>query len=439
MMSLAEVPVKEIALLPRATKIDLSNNQLTSLPSNFAQLLGNITQLELGSNKLKEIPANFYKLHNLKHLDLYNNQLTDLPLSFCQLRSLKWLDLKGNPLNPSLRKVAGDCLNQKECEAAARNVIAHLKKLQLQMEAEKQEQLKKEKEKEEARARVEEEKQAKKRAEKKAAKEKRKAEQRALQESQKTAANGTAGMDKQYSAMPKPSPLALKHKKTKSGGWSLLSWVNMLLLLTLLGLSGAGLYIYTDGDLTPDGITAALPHIIENANILANLTIEAFQPENLSRTGQAVVEAVSDSWATLQEVTGDLSIYTKPVIENVKQGWVWLIEVTLLIYNWIINNIDWESVFAAITSAGTFMYEQWLVVYEELRKNEALMSVIATIRTYTAGVEEFLGVMWGLLWERMCFIVDYVQEEGPGVVATVKEQAAAALHSAKQSIEGLVM
>lgn len=63
------------AALPRATKIDLSSNQLTSLPPNFAQNLSSITHLELGSNKIKELPQNFFKLRNLKHLDLYNNQV----------------------------------------------------------------------------------------------------------------------------------------------------------------------------------------------------------------------------------------------------------------------------------------------------------------------------------------------------------------------------
>lgn len=70
-------------------------------------------------------------------------QLTELPLSFCELHNLKWLDLKDNPLKPALRKVAGDCLNHKECEAAARNVKEYLKKLQTEMENEKQEKLRK--------------------------------------------------------------------------------------------------------------------------------------------------------------------------------------------------------------------------------------------------------------------------------------------------------
>lgn len=71
-------------------------------------------------------------------------QLTDLPLSFCQLPHLKWLDLKGNPLNPTLKKVVGDCLNQKECESAARKVIGHLKRLQAQVEMEREEKMRQE-------------------------------------------------------------------------------------------------------------------------------------------------------------------------------------------------------------------------------------------------------------------------------------------------------
>lgn len=75
------------------------------------------------------------------------------------------------------------------------------------------------KEKAEARARAEEEKQAKKRAEKKAAKEKRKAEVRAQLESQKAKVNGIANTEKQYSAVPKPTKPQLKQKKAINKGW----------------------------------------------------------------------------------------------------------------------------------------------------------------------------------------------------------------------------
>lgn len=34
-------------------------------------------------------------------------------------QNLKWLDLKDNPLDPTLAKVAGDCLDEKQCKQAA--------------------------------------------------------------------------------------------------------------------------------------------------------------------------------------------------------------------------------------------------------------------------------------------------------------------------------
>ena len=46
-----------------------------------------------------------------------------LPVSFCQLKELKWLDLKNNPLVPTLAEAAGDCLDQKGCQEAAKKVV----------------------------------------------------------------------------------------------------------------------------------------------------------------------------------------------------------------------------------------------------------------------------------------------------------------------------
>lgn len=45
------------------------------------------------------------------------------------LQNLKWLDLKDNPLDPVLAKVAGDCLDEKQCKQAAvkvRNLLLFL-------------------------------------------------------------------------------------------------------------------------------------------------------------------------------------------------------------------------------------------------------------------------------------------------------------------------
>lgn len=216
----------------------------------------------------------------------------------------------------------------------------------------------------------------------------------------------------------------------------------MILLVCLVGTTGVGLHVYTDGDFTTSGITAALPRVVENANILASLAAEAVHLENLQRIaqtlGSTVAETASAAWAALQQQTGDLSIYTDPVIESVAKGWIWLKVNALFCYEWIINNVDWESVLLAIKSTGIFLYEQWLVLCEELRKNEALMSVVASIGTHTAGVVNFLGGLWSAVLAQISFVVEYIQEEGPDIFAAVKEQAAGALHSAKQSIEGLV-
>lgn len=51
------------------------------------------------------------------------------PLCRSFLQNLKWLDLKDNPLDPVLAKVAGDCLDEKQCKQAAvrvRNLLALL-------------------------------------------------------------------------------------------------------------------------------------------------------------------------------------------------------------------------------------------------------------------------------------------------------------------------
>lgn len=56
-------------------------------------------------------------------LDLLNNSKTAVllqpPLRCAFLQNLKWLDLKDNPLDPVLAKVAGDCLDEKQCKQAA--------------------------------------------------------------------------------------------------------------------------------------------------------------------------------------------------------------------------------------------------------------------------------------------------------------------------------
>lgn len=153
MCNLPRVPVKELAMVPRGTKLDLSRNQLESLPDNFCTLK-HLTELDLSNNALRELPANFGDLPQLQRLDLYSNHLGTLPLSFWQLRKLKWLDLRNNELEAGLAEAAGMCLSEKECREGAKKVLAYVKQLSVAEERRRQREVE---EQREARRREEEE------------------------------------------------------------------------------------------------------------------------------------------------------------------------------------------------------------------------------------------------------------------------------------------
>ncbi|XP_048779169.1 leucine-rich repeat-containing protein 59 [Ostrea edulis] len=143
--NLDTVPVKELAAIPKATRLDLSCNQLTSLPDNFSSLT-HLVKIDLSKNKLTELPHNFGNLQSLQHLDLLGNQLVLLPISFYKLTKLKWLDLKDNPLQSDLKKIAGDCLDENQCKKCATQVLKYLRDYNSELERLKQKKLKEERE-----------------------------------------------------------------------------------------------------------------------------------------------------------------------------------------------------------------------------------------------------------------------------------------------------
>ncbi|GBN68158.1 Leucine-rich repeat-containing protein 59 [Araneus ventricosus] len=180
---LTEIPVKELAAASKATHLDLSCNHIQSIPNDFATLT-HLVKIDLSKNKIQELPANFGNLGNLQYLDLYANQITNLPVSFSRLKNLKWLDLKNNPLEPKLKNIAGDCLNEKECQECAKKVVAYMQSIESELERERQKKLKAAREKEAVeRAKIERELEEQRRL-KKLEKEKRKAESRAKREAQ---------------------------------------------------------------------------------------------------------------------------------------------------------------------------------------------------------------------------------------------------------------
>lgn len=175
LLELTDVPVKELAAVTRGTILDLSNNKLITLSISFPTLT-HLMKIDLSKNKLKELPLNFGDLRNLRHLDLYSNELQRLPVSFHQLKELRWLDLKNNPLVSTLAEAAGDCLDQKGCQEAAKKVVKLMTVVHAELEKKRLKEV--EETKTHQMAQKQEEDRAKERArqEKKAEKDKRKAE-----------------------------------------------------------------------------------------------------------------------------------------------------------------------------------------------------------------------------------------------------------------------
>jgi leucine-rich repeat protein SHOC2 len=87
----------EKARIDRSLILDLSINQLTSLPESIGKLY-KIRELSLSDNQLKRLSDSICQLSNLRYLSLSNNQLEILPASIGQLSNLTNLDLFKNRL-----------------------------------------------------------------------------------------------------------------------------------------------------------------------------------------------------------------------------------------------------------------------------------------------------------------------------------------------------
>ncbi|MGJ5634842.1 COR domain-containing protein, partial [Nostoc sp. CALU 1950] len=88
----------EKAVKKKATELNLSFNQLSSLPPEISQL-SNLTTLFLHNNQLNSLPPEISQLSNLRTLSFYNNQLNSLPPEISQLSNLTRLLLSFNQLS----------------------------------------------------------------------------------------------------------------------------------------------------------------------------------------------------------------------------------------------------------------------------------------------------------------------------------------------------
>ena len=84
--------------LNNLTWLDLSNNQLSSLPESLGNL-NNLIWLDLSNNQLSSLPKYLGNLNNLIWLYLGYNQLSSLSESLGNLNNLTWLYLEYNQLS----------------------------------------------------------------------------------------------------------------------------------------------------------------------------------------------------------------------------------------------------------------------------------------------------------------------------------------------------
>ncbi|XP_056286522.1 leucine-rich repeat-containing protein 59 isoform X2 [Pseudoliparis swirei] len=239
---LTEVPVRELALFTKATVVDLSCNNITSLPPEFCNLT-HLVKVDLSQNQLTCLPDDLGNLASLQHLDLYNNKLTTLPVSVSQLRSLKWLDLKDNPLEAGLAKAAGDCLDEKQCKQCAAKVLQHMSELQDEVDRVREKRRLREKELERKREVKQKEREAKDKEARKREKAEEKEKRRKEYNAQMAAAAAREQQKKKTEEKKKKKNGQAADKKaavekTSKPQRSLLGLMFKFLLLLLLGLAG---------------------------------------------------------------------------------------------------------------------------------------------------------------------------------------------------------
>jgi len=89
-------PIQE-ARDEKATELDLSENQLTELPTELGELT-QLQELDLAGNQLTGMPSWLGKLRRLRRLDLRNNQFAEAPKELWKLKQLQKLNLTENEL-----------------------------------------------------------------------------------------------------------------------------------------------------------------------------------------------------------------------------------------------------------------------------------------------------------------------------------------------------
>lgn len=106
----------ETARLKKAKILDLSNNDITILPSQIGDL-SELEHLDLSYNYLKELPQEIGKLTKLKTLLLTKNEINELPLEIGNLSNLTLVDISHNKITYIPSEI-GHLVNLKSFDAS---------------------------------------------------------------------------------------------------------------------------------------------------------------------------------------------------------------------------------------------------------------------------------------------------------------------------------
>lgn len=102
-VGLSHVPA-QVFDLPLLRRLDLSNNEIRSLPPDLGKLR-NLEQLWLNDNPLESLPDEIEGCVSLRHLDVRNTSLRKLPSILGRLDSIIEMNLLNTKLEPEVQEV----------------------------------------------------------------------------------------------------------------------------------------------------------------------------------------------------------------------------------------------------------------------------------------------------------------------------------------------